>query len=91
MQKGQRINDGGVKLSYLRNRGNHPRAAIIVSNKAAKKATARNILKRRLRAVLEAFVKTHPRASIDVVVAVLAPPRGDLIDAATQLLEKINA
>jgi ribonuclease P protein component len=62
-RKGQRLSRGVVSCSFLKKTGTLVRVTVIVDTKVSKKAVVRNLLKRRVRAIL----------------AGLALPTGDII------------
>lgn len=56
-----------IGIRYVPTRGGNVRFGFLVSNKVSKKATARNLIKRRLRAAAAGFMGVS-RGSYDVVV-----------------------
>lgn len=59
----------GVKA--IKNDGQHPRVAVVVSKKVSKRAAVRNLIKRRLRVILYQYINRLP--PIDLAVITLPP------------------
>jgi len=68
---GKKISNNYFRVCFLKNNLNHSRFGIIVSNKVSKKATTRNLLKRRIRAILLDNLSNF-RQNNDIVIS-LAP------------------
>jgi len=69
-KKGRGVTKGGLMVRVKSADRGHPRIGIIVSKKVAKKAVARN----RIRRILAEAIRTHldyMRANVDVVVVAL--------------------
>ena len=64
LRRGNRRSLGVVACSFLRKPATLSRVAVIVDNKVSKKAVVRNLLKRRVRAVLE----QHSLPSGDIII-----------------------
>lgn len=67
-KKGERFKEGFLSLIALRNKSTESRFGFIVSRKLSKKATLRNKIKRRLRALAEANIpKINPKADLILI------------------------
>lgn len=81
--RGYKMPEGQVKV--LINGLSHNRFGLVVSNKISKKATERNLLKRRIREVLRAF-DPKLKAGFDMVIVVYPPMRGKKFSEIKEIL-----
>jgi len=56
-----------IKIKFIKNKKKHSRFGFVISNKLAKRAVARNLIKRRLRFAASALLK-NIRPGIDIVI-----------------------
>ena len=66
-KKGRRIMTPLLRFQVLETGAEHTRFAIVVSTKVGKRATTRNLIKRRVREILRSEIKNIPQG-FDVVV-----------------------
>lgn len=96
----QSVLRGGKKISndffILRSRPNNltnPRFAVIVANKVSKRATKRNLLKRRTRAIIKNILP-EIKGNFDFIITVLSPTINqsyqEMNGCLLALLKKIN-
>ena len=93
IQKGSRVNGNGIRMSFLfNNRSRNPRATVIVSAKAVRRAVDRNLVKRQIRSAIHEFIKSNPTLNVDIVISVFNLNAGTtVIQDCTRLLSSIKS
>ncbi len=67
--RGKSVFDIVLGIKFKRNNFSHSRFAVVVGAKISKRATVRNLIKRRLRAILEKYLEDF-RPGFDIIVLV---------------------
>lgn len=90
-KNGKKSSNNYFRVCFLKNNIGHSRFGIIVSNKVSKKATVRNLLKRKIRAILSNNLSNFSQ-NYDIIINLSPSVKKDLpIDTiASGLLSLLN-